>query len=360
MNFIKKIFLLVLISVIIIPGQTKDQPLADLVASSDISGNWFLAYNYNQTTNFNKYGLKRGYFTIKTRLNDIFSARYTQDITLDQEGSDAGNVETRLKYLYIKTNIKHLPALPNSYFEFGLVHRPWLDFEGHINRYRVQGTMYAERHHIVNSADFGITYAGLIGGKISKEYKSQINDSFPGKYGSFAIGVYNGGGYHSIEVNNNKTIEGRLSLRPFSQSLPGLQLSYAFAYGNANLANNSSVFNMNLFFISFESEPCVLTAQYYSGIGDYEGNYVDYNLDSYTNQGYSLFSEILIPRTKFSLIGRYDYFQSDQLKDFTREIMIGGLAYKFLDNKVLFDYNREETSRTKTLENFEIVLEISF
>lgn len=326
---------------------------------TEISGNWFLSYNYNHTKEFNKYGLKRGYFTIKTRLNDIFSTRYTQDITLDQEGGDAGNVETRLKYLYIKAKMNQFKLLGKSYFEFGLVHRPWLDFDGGINAYRVQGKMFAERHGVVNSADFGITYTGLLGDEINPRYQEKVSDEYPGKYGSFAIGIYNGGGYHAIEQNNNKTIEGRLTIRPFYQLLPGLQLSYSGAYGKANLPGNQADFVMNLFYISYESPIIVTTAQYYTGTGDYEGNYVDNNYNSKENHGYSFFSEIMIPNTNFALMGRYDNFTSTH-NDINREIIIGGIAYKFLDNKVLLDYNREQFENDQTLDNFEIVLEISF
>ncbi|MBE0673465.1 MAG: hypothetical protein IH591_02270 [Bacteroidales bacterium] len=62
-----------------------------------------------------------------------------------------------------------IPLVRNSWLDFGMVSRPWLDFEEKINRYRVQGTMYTERVNIMNSADFGLTYVCLLGGKMPKE-----------------------------------------------------------------------------------------------------------------------------------------------------------------------------------------------
>lgn len=72
----------------------------------DISGQWFLAFN--NASEINQFVLKRGYFTIKTEMSDVFSIRYTQDITLDKEGSDAGNVEMRLKYLFLKIKLDQI------------------------------------------------------------------------------------------------------------------------------------------------------------------------------------------------------------------------------------------------------------
>ena len=78
------------------------------------------------------------------------------------------------------------------FIEFGLVHRPWLDFEEHINHYRVQGTMFLERNKIFNSADYGVTFVSNFGGEMGKEYKKRTNSSHLGKYGSIAVGIYNG------------------------------------------------------------------------------------------------------------------------------------------------------------------------
>ena len=40
--------------------------------------------------------------------------------------------------------------MKNSYAEFGLVHRPWLDFEQKVDQYRAQGKMYIEKSGIFN------------------------------------------------------------------------------------------------------------------------------------------------------------------------------------------------------------------
>jgi len=323
----------------------------------DISGQWFLAFN--NASEINQFALKRGYFTIKTKMNDVFSVRYTQDITLDKEGSDAGNVEIRLKYLYLKIKLDQFALLKNSHLEIGLVHRPWLDFEQNINKYRVQGKMFLERYSIINSADFGIFFTGLVGGKIGKEYQSTITNKNPGKYGSYSIGIHNGGGYHAIEQNNNKTIEGRFSLRPLHEVYPGLQLTYAFTYGKANTESNLSGFNMNLLYLSSETRLGNFTGTYYTGKGDYGGKYIDENSNSITNTGYSLFGELKIPKTKYSIFGRLDEFELDEENIEKRNTYIGGISYSFLKSKVLFNVDYQKNP-DKIIKIYEVALEIGF
>ena len=323
----------------------------------DISGQWFLAFN--NASEINQFALKRGYFTIKTKMNDVFSVRYTQDITLDKEGSDAGNVEIRLKYLYLKIKLDQFALLKNSHLEIGLVHRPWLDFEQNINKYRVQGKMFLERYSIINSADFGIFFTGLVGGKIGKEYQSTITNKNPGKYGSYSIGIHNGGGYHAIEQNNNKTLEGRFSLRPFHEVYPGFQLTYAFTYGKANTESNLSGFNMNLLYLSSETRLGNFTGTYYTGKGDYGGKYIDENSNSITNTGYSLFGELKIPKTKYSIFGRLDEFELDEENIEKRNTYIGGISYSFLKSKVLFNVDYQKNP-DKIIKIYEVALEIGF
>ena len=67
--------------------------------SVKISGLWFLAYRGNIPSEGNDaFVVKRGYLTFKKNFNETLSVRYTQDITIDKEGDDAGNVELRFKY----------------------------------------------------------------------------------------------------------------------------------------------------------------------------------------------------------------------------------------------------------------------
>ncbi len=338
-----------------------------MLQKTNISGQWFLANQHNISDNLNKFYLKRGYLTIKSELSDEISVRYTQDITLDKEGSDAGNVEIRMKYLFMKIKPFKTGFMQNSYVEVGLVPRPWLEFEQKINDYRSQGTMYLEKSGIINSADFGIMYSGLIGGKLDENIRAKNCDHHPGKFGSYSIGIYNGAGYHDNELNNNKTIEGRISLRPFPEIIPGLQFTYSGAFGEANMTDYSNKFNMHLFYLSYESVNLTLTGQFYKGEGDTYGNY--YHLDnslpsSYwpgMNVGYSVFGELRISETPLSVFSRYDNFNSSNPLGgtTTKNGYFAGVTYRFMKNK-LFAYYGQDIINGETSEVFELVLEVVF
>ena len=342
-----------------VKAQEPETSAQSIIQNTTISGQWFLGFNYNDKNEISSFNLKRGYFTIKTRLNDIISVRYTQDITNDSEGGDMGNVEMRLKYLYLMLELKNIEGLQNTYFEFGMVHRPWLDFEQKLNGYRVQGKMFVDRYDLTSSAGFGITYAGLLGGEIDKDYQNRVSKDYPGRLGSFSLGIYNGGGYHAFEKNNNKIVEGRLTLRPLPESFPGMQLSYSISYGKANTQSNNSDFRLNLFYLSTQSEYHKLLATYYKGRGGYGDDYIDDSGISFKNDGYSLFGEVLIPGSRISVFSRYDNFTSHQVVNKQEETIIAGLTYRFMKNKVLlnFDQNKSGDAVTRI---YELALEINF
>lgn len=350
----KKLLSLILLS-LVFSFAAKAQVKKDTDFS--FSGQWFLSYQQEDT--INRATLKRGYLTFKKKFNKTISARFTQDITLDNEGSDAGNIEMRLKYCYVKINNHYLKFMQHSYFEAGLVHKPWLDYEQKINDYRVQGKMFIERNRILNSADFGITFTNLFGGEMDEEYKKNINKGYPGKYGSMTIGVYNGGGYHATEQNSNKTFEGRLSIRPLPSELPGIQATYNMAYGKGN-STESPDFNTNHYILSYEDKLGVLMAQYHEGEGDASAKYVDTLFNSYENSGYSGFMELKIPKTKVALFGRYDYFEleAESVSKHTR--YIGGVCYRFHRNsKVLFDVDYGDKNG-KINRIYELAIELRF
>ena len=191
------------------------------------------------TTNksFNEWTLDRGYIDIQKQITPWFAARFTPDITRTSNG----DIEMRIKYLYGKFSPPDLKGiLAKNYIEVGQIHVPWLDFEESINPYRCQGTMFLERNNILNSADLGIGLFGYLGGEMPEEYKKTVNGSYAGRYGSYALGVYNGAGYHAADNNKNKGFEARLTLRPLPDFLPGLQLSYANIIGKANLAKSGN------------------------------------------------------------------------------------------------------------------------
>lgn len=308
---------------------------------------WYLSYQNGENGDtsggegFSRFTVKRGYINIEKEITPWFSARVTPDVSqMTDNGSFDGSFTVRLKYLYGKFKLPEFAFLTKPFVEVGIVHMPWLDYEENLNWYRCQDTMFLERNNLFNSADVGINFVSLFGGLMSEEYQDKVNNAYPGRYGSMALAVMNGGGYTAAEKNQNKVLEGRLTIRPLPDIIPGLQLSYFGITGKGNKGKNDTpanpIWQLNNGFVSFEHKYAVLTGQYYWGKGNQKGD------DEFKKDGYSFFAE-LKPHKKFSIIGRYDFFDpNDDVKDDENSRYIAGVAYhldKQHKNMILLDYD---------------------
>ncbi len=353
-------------------GKENDLKGIDISNIIQMSGNWFVSYRNgieqihadqnNPAENIikNEFLLKRSYFTLKKNLNDVFSVRYTMDLTLDTEGEDAGNVETRLKYLYLKAkpNLK-TDWLTGTFIEVGMVHTPWLDFEQNINTYRVQDNMAIERNKLINSADFGFTIGGNIGPKMDATFLKDVNDAMEGKYFSYMVGLYNGAGYSGKEKNNNKVIQGRFSIRPFPEKLPEITVSTFGLLGKGNHIESPD-FRQILGYLAYTGKQLTVATQCHTGIGDFRAIYLDFNNKALKNNGYSLFSEYKFKKTNWALWGRLDQFNVAGADENDTKRYIGGLTYR-INNFLRFVANIEKNENLLKENNiYEINLEISF
>lgn len=321
------------------PAAAHDKGEGDLWDKVSIGTLWYLASGYGEEdgSKFSETAIRRGYVTFKFKQSKWFEPR----VTFDTHMSDEGDWMIRLKYMYGKLKIPIETGLitePNV--EFGLVHGPWFDYEEHIDSYRAQGTMFIERQGILNSADAGFTVGGLFGRKLSKDYQKRVSKSYPGQYGSFALGVYNGGGYHAEEQNQNKVFESRISLRPGGDALPNLQLSHFLVYGKGN-ANPAPDWMLNAGMLSFEHEYLVLTGQAVFGKGNQKGTALDEYGEAAEYWGVSGFVEGKLPQQKSSVIGRYDRITWDAAGgELATSRLIFGYAYHFLPhNFALLDFD---------------------
>lgn len=345
-------------------AQTDSSLIENLIKNVEIDGQWFMGYQRFDTPEeeYNLFTLKRGYLTFRTNITNRISVNYTQDITLDTEGDDAGNMEFRLKYLYLKLDLDDIGFVTKPFFEFGLVRKPWISFEQGINPYRVQGAMFTERNTITNSADYGITFTTLLGGEMDEQFQQNVSDKLPGRYGSFSIGVYNGPGYSQLEQNNNKTVEGRLSIRPLPDHIPGLQASYNIVLGKGNIPSEPDL-TVNTLMLSYQEAWGTLTGQYYTGKGNARGTMVNAQGEAYKNNGYSFFGELFVPGTDVALFGRYDRFTSQREEDLISKRIIAGLSYYFhQDSKIIVDMDllSPDGGADYSDKLFEVVLEVLF
>lgn len=328
-----------------VPVENKDiDKIVNALKGFKIGGLWYLSYQNGETGNttgtdsrFNTFAIKRGYLTVEKEFFPWFNARITTDVTTVKDATSNldGSLAVRIKYLYGQFNAPDIAFLTKPNVEVGVVHMPWLDYEEHINYYRLQDTMFIERNGILNSADIGVTFSSLFGGFVNEDYQKNVNSAYPGRYGSVQAGIYNGGGYASSEKNRNKVLEGRLTVRPLPDIVPGLQLTYFGTTGKGNTSANPD-WTTNLAFASFEHEYVVLTGQYYWGKGNQQGT------DEHDKKGLSFFTEIK-PIKQFSVIGRYDHFDpnTDASDDANNRFIVGAAYHidKQHKNMVLLDYD---------------------
>lgn len=328
------------------------------------SGQFFFSYErtFENVDVNNEFQLKRGYITFRREISDRVKIRFTQDVTVDQEGDGEGDIELRLKYALINIAMNDSRLIKNSSIEFGVVSRPWIDFEQDINDFRSQRSMFLDYNNILSSADYGITYAGQLGEDLPESAQSGIR-SAPGRYGSFSIGVYNGGGYAALEKNNNKLIEGRLSLRPLAEQLPGFQTSIIGSIGKGNIPESPD-FNMGALALSYETQKWIGVLQGFTGTGDVEGIFIDQNFDPIDLDGWSVFSEFKPFEFPVSLTLRYDELNNRDQSEWHTRKFVAGLAYVFSNrSKIILDYDHSwfnDTNGSRSVDTLEIITEIRF
>ena len=301
-----------------------------------IGGLMFLEYKAGKdgAQYYNRFAITRGYINIKKTITPWLKARITPDIHRD---SSTGDVIMRIKYLYARIYTPDMGFLTNNFIEVGQIHIPWLDFKEHVNGYRCQGEMLQERNHVFNSADQGIAWFGYFGGKISKEYRETVDKHYAGRYGSFTVGIYNGAGYHADEENHNKAVEGRVTIRPLPDMLPGLQLSYFGIYGKGNIADNPPDWRVNTGYISYETHLYTFTFTYANDKGRQDGS------DDYNKQGISVFGKLRLPcYPALELMARYDYWDPNtaDINDVSNRYIAGIGYHIYKGNLLLVDYER--------------------
>ena len=196
-------------------------------------------FDVQDPEHFNAFDLTRGYININADLNPRVSFRLTPDIRRAVGGPLDGSLVIRLKYGYVGFD----GPSAGSWIRAGLQQTPWLDFEEAIDRYRVEGQMFAEREGLIpGSADFGLGYFGLFG-----HQRLEVQ-----------AGIYNGEGFGRGEVDQGKSVQGRVTVRPFEGPLFGLRLS---AFGDWGWSRSGPARRHGIAMVSYESPRAVMIIQ---------------------------------------------------------------------------------------------------
>ena len=168
-----------------------------------------------QPIHANSFNVARTYLNVTGRVNPIVSFRITPDITRTSGsgGSTDGSLTFRLKYGFAQFDLSQFTGdWTGTWIRAGIQQTPFIDGEEGVYRYRFQGTLFAERDGGLSSADAGVS----------------AHANLPGGYGDVHVGVYNGEGYQRAEVNDQKALMVRATVRPVPAAdsvLNGLRLT---------------------------------------------------------------------------------------------------------------------------------------
>lgn len=334
------LFVLLLITSLILLSAQAQTSLQDV----GFSGVFFFSFENTTFENEvqNEFALKRGYITFRRNLTDNIQVRFTQDVSIDGQGDGEGDIELRLKYALVKYSMGDAGIFKNSSIEFGVVNRPWINFEQDVNDFRSQRSMFLDQNGVLSSADYGVTFETGFGSELEGNRSTGLKSN-SAKYGSFSVGIYNGGGYSALEKNNNKLLESRVSLRPLSNRLPGFQTSFFGVLGSGNIPESPD-FNLLGSALSYETEKFNMVVQGFIGEGDGSGRYVrPENFESYNLDGWSMFFDIRPLKMPLSITVRHDELYNTDLNHFINRQSMLGLAYIF-DNKskLIFDISTND------------------
>jgi hypothetical protein len=313
--------------------------------------------------NKSTFDVSRAYINLTGNVSHIVAFRLTPDITR-QSGLltlGAGNSVSsdslvfRIKYAYAQFNLDDWMT-KGSWARIGIQQTPWVDFEEGIYRYRFQGTVFAERIPLpttMTSSDAGASF----------------HYNLPSNYGDFHFGIYNGENYQKVEVNDQKALEFRGTLRPFATSAPALRgLRAHLVYYDDRYAGSDERKRV-MGNVTFEHQYVNAGVDYLSA--------KDQTLATATNassNGYSLWATPRLPKangSSWEALLRYDHWVANTstttfapastsptpgvtvLNDQHQNRTIAGVAYWFphqgsVSTAILFDYDGQSFDNITT------------
>jgi hypothetical protein len=283
--------------------------------------------------NPSSFNVQRAYINITGQLNHIIAFRFTPDVTRESglvtlaPGSTIANdsLVYRVKYAFAQFNLDDWMT-HGSWARFGIQQTPLLDYEEGIYRYRFQGTTFTEREGFYNSADAGASF----------------HYNFPSNFGDVHVGVFDGEGYARPEVNDQKAIEIRGTVRPFARAVPilrGLRVT-GFYFGDNYIKNAERTRAVGQ--VTFESK--YLNAGF-DGIKAHDQTSI--RVADVEASGWSWWATPRMPfesSASWEALLRYDHLQPSTAVPADRTRTIAGIAYWFKNQgptqaALLFDYD---------------------
>jgi hypothetical protein len=167
----------------------------------------------------NQFNVGRSYLNVNGTLSRLIAFRITPDIARETGlGSTLnGSLVFRIKYAFAQINLDDWMTA-GSWTRLGIQQTPIVDYEEGIYRYRFQGTVFTEREGYLSSSDAG----------------ASLRYNLPSSYGEVHVGIYNGENYNRSELNDQKALQVRGTVRPFPRGEPALRGLRLTAFLNAD------------------------------------------------------------------------------------------------------------------------------
>lgn len=275
----------------------------------------------------NSFNVTRSYLNITGNISHLVAFRITPDVARETGSGSSlnGSMTFRIKYAFAQINLDDWMTA-GSWVRLGVQQTPWVDFQENIYRYRFQGTVFSEREGFLSSSDAGASF----------------HYNIPANYGDVHVGLYNGENFNRFEVNDQKALQVRGTIRPLANGSPlarGLR-AHVF-YNSDNYVKDADrdrlvisgtleheAINAGVEFLAASDRPSITRAK----------------VDA---QGYSFWATPKLPRGIEGLL-RFDHLTPDDNLDAHRKRTIAGIAYWFpaqgnVTSALLFDYEQVST-----------------
>jgi Phosphate-selective porin O and P len=277
------------------------------------------------SVNRSAFDVQRAYINITGNISHLVAFRITPDITRQAGLLSLGPGNTvpndslvfRIKYAYAQFNLDDWMAR-GSWVRLGIQQTPWVDFEEGIYRYRFQGTVFAERIPLptaMTSADAGVSF----------------HYNLPSNYGDIHVGVYNGENYQRVDLNDQKGLEFRGTLRPFARSLPVLRgLRGHLVYYNDHYAGDDERKRV-MGNITFEHQFVNAGFDYLDAKDQILASALDVE-----SEGYSVWATPRLPLARgasWEVLARYDHWTANRSSTIAPPSLTGSAGVRFRDQK---------------------------
>lgn len=163
-----------------------------------------------ERVDLSSFNIGRAYLNVTGNLNRRIAFRVTPEVTRETGNGSSlnGSYTTRLKFAYAQLNLDEWTT-KGSWIRLGMIPTPYNEYVEGIYRYRFQGALFPDREGFIGSSDNGVAMRWM----------------FPRERGDVTFGLYNGEGFNRAETNDQKSLQMRATVRPFTTgAASGLRL----------------------------------------------------------------------------------------------------------------------------------------